>query len=314
MSTYMITGGTGFIGKMLAVKLLEDSDNNIILPVRSLEKAHGMYDSDNKITFVETDLEHMKADMFGDIDYIIHAAATTTSKIMVEKPVEVADGMVNGTKNVLEVAKEKKVKKMVYLSSMEAYGSVPDDGKRRSEEETGYISLTSPRSCYPLGKQMAELTCALYAKEYGVPVTIARLSQVFGKGVQATDTRVFMQFARACKERHDIVLKTTGMSYGNYTASEDAVAAILFILDKGEIGETYNVVNEANTMRIREMAELVCELADGEIQLKIEADPNNSYAADTGLQLSGEKLRNLGYTPTKHIRDMYRDLLDILAE
>ena len=314
MDTYMITGGTGFIGHMIADELLKEADVKVVLPVRNMEKAKGIYGDNDRITFVDTDLEHMSSSKFDmDIDFIIHTAATTTSKIMVEKPVEVADGMVNGTRNVLEVAKDKKVKKMVYLSSMEAFGSVPDDGKRRSEEETGYISLTSPRSCYPLGKQMAELMCALYVKEYQVPVTVARLSQVFGKGVQATDTRVFMQFARAAKEKNDIVLKTPGMSYGNYTATEDAVSAILFLIKNGENGETYNIVNEANTMRIRDMAKLVCdESAGGQIQVRIETDPNNAYAADTGLQMSGKKLKELGFAPTKTLKDMYMDLMEIL--
>ena len=316
MKTYLITGATGFLGGLLTKKILQDIDNQVILPVRNLDKAKKIFDSNERIHLIESDVEHLDSLHFDiNIDYIIHAAATTTSKIMIEKPVEVCTAIVDGTRNVLEIAKKHKIKSMVYLSSMEAYGSVPDDGTRRTESETGYISLTSTRSCYPLGKQMAELLCTCYAKEYGTPVTIARLSQVFGQGVSPDDTRVFMQFAKAAKYKKDIVLKTKGLSYGNYTASEDAVEAILYILRKGKPGETYNVVNESNTMRIREMAEFVCkEIAGGDIDLIIDEDLSNAYAADTGLKLSGKKLSKLGYTPTKDIKEMYYDLLDILDD
>ena len=318
MASYFITGATGFIGHLIVEKLLkEEADAKIFALVRSREKALQMYAGENdRLVFVESDLEHLSSKLVSDsIDYMIHCAAVTTSKVMIEKPVEVADGIILGTKNVLEMAREKKVKSLVFLSSMEAYGDVPDTGARRKEHEVGVTSLTSPRSCYPLGKKMAELYCYLYATEYGVPVKVARLAQVFGLGLLPGENRVFMQFAKSARDKKDIVLKTAGMSLGNYCESMDAVNGILTILHKGQNGETYNVVNEENTMRIRDMAELVAkEIAGGEIQLVFDiADPSTTgYAADTGLRMSGEKLRALGWTAEKSMKDMYEEILSEL--
>lgn len=98
-------------------------------------------------------------------------------------PVETENSIVMGTHNILELARQRKIKSMVYLSSMEVYRMVPDIGRPRREEEIGDIQLDNARSCYLLGKRMTEHYCYIYAQEYGIPVKIARLAQTFGTGV-----------------------------------------------------------------------------------------------------------------------------------
>ncbi len=222
-----------------------------------------------------------------------------------------------GTKAILELARKKQVKSMVYLSSMEVYGRMKDTDGLISEDQLGNIDLKEPRSCYPLGKRMAEHYCYIYCYEHKIPVKIARLAQTFGKGVRLADSRVYMQFAHAVHESRDIVLKTRGMSMGNYCALDDAVEGILTILHKGKNGEAYNVVNESNTMRIGEMAKLVAEkVAKGRIGVRVEGEDavKNGYAPDTDLRLSGRKLRELGWEPKKGLEDMYREVLEAIKE
>lgn len=315
-STFLVTGGTGFIGHLLADKILTEYENiKIILPVRDMQKAVSMYSEydNSKLEFVNVSVEDMcLRDFEYSVDYIIHCASATKSAEMVKKPVEVANGIVLGTQNILEFARIKKVKTMVYISSMEVYGLVEDTGVPRLEEQLGSIDLTSARSCYSMGKRMAEHYCHIYHQEYGVPVKIARLAQTFGTGVLPWDNRVFVQFAKAAIENKDIVLRTSGMSMGNYCASEDVVNAIFTIFDKGHDGEVYNVVNEGNTMRIREMAQLVADkIAEGRIKVTFETENSAQYgyAPETGLRLSSDKLRGLGWKPTKNLEDMYRNLI-----
>ena len=320
---YLITGATGLIGKILIEELIkraEESHLTLILPVRDESRARETFrdfmgKGQLNFIFVECDLIHMTPDRFPlgvKVQRLIHCAAPTISSYMISNPVETADSIVIGTKRALELARYYQVESMVYLSSMEVYGVVEDRGTLRGEEELGELDLTSARSCYPLGKRMAEHYCHIYRKEYGVPVKIARLSQVFGKGVRSEDNRVFMQFARAAVEKKDIILRTKGESYGNYCETEDAVRAILTILEKGVDGEIYNVVNEASTVTIYEMAVMVAEkLADGMIQVKIEEEDNGitGYAPKTGLRMSAGKLRGLGWEPTKTLLEMYGDVV-----
>lgn len=321
---YLITGSTGLIGKALIKILIERAYGDrvtLVLPVRDEARARDLLGDFIKIQnvnfiFVQCSLEQMTRDRFDlgfAIDGLIHCAAPTASLYMISNPVETADAIVLGTKHVLELARHLNVKSMVYLSSMEAYGVVADDGRLRQEEELGSIDLTSARSCYPLGKRVAEHYCHIYMQEYGVPVKIARLSQVFGKGVRPEDNRVFMQFARAAIEQKDIVLRTKGQSLGNYCATEDAVEAILLILEKGQDGQVYNVANEENTVSIYEMASLVAsKVAGGRICVRIEEESNEKtgYAPKTGLRMSAEKIRGLGWKPKKGMDKMYEDVIE----
>lgn len=323
---YLITGVTGYIGSLLVKRLIEQPEYasgmiRIIGVVRSVDKAVKMFaESDcTYVTFVEADIsnaETLMKQVKEPVDYIIHCAAVTTSAYMISNPVETADGIVLGTKNLLDFARYKTVKGFIYLSSMEVYGNVTDIGRNRCEEELGEILLESPRSCYSLGKRMAEHYCHIYHKEYSVPIKIARLAQTFGVGVRPEDNRVYMQFARAAYEKRDIVLKTQGFSVGNYCASDDVVNAIFVIMQKGVDGETYNVVNEENTMCIRDMAQLVArEIANGEIVVKVRTEDlaKTGYAPDTELRMSSEKLKELGWRPTKNLVQMYRDVLCALG-
>ncbi len=322
MINYLLTGGTGLIGGEILKEILQSEEYTnrnirIIVLIRSVAKFQEMYrdfDCTNVILYEGDVRENRISDLLlsESIDYIIHCAAPTASSYMISNPVETVDSIILGTRNILELARLKKIKSMVYLSSMEVYGKVEDIGRTRREQELGEVKLDSVRSCYPMGKRMAEHYCYIYSQEYSVPVKIARLAQTFGTGVKMEDNRVYMQFARAAIEKKDIVLKTKGLSMGNYCATEDVVNAIMTILEKGTNGEVYNVVNESNTMRIRDMAQLVAEkLSENQIKVKIEREDSQKtgYAPDTSLRLSGEKLRLLGWKATKNLEEMYGDVI-----
>lgn len=310
----LITGATGYIGSML-VKHIKglDGDNKIIAAVRDRKKAENMLP--RGVDIVQADLsdaaEMGKLEL--ECDYIIHCASVTNSAEMISRPAETIKSIVNTAQNVLELAAKSSVKSMVNLSSMEVYGKIEcRDGQRISEEELGSIDIYNVRSCYPLGKRMVENVCYSYFKEYGVPVKTARLAQTFGRGVPSSDNRVFMQFARAVKENQDIILHTMGNSMGNYCGIDDALSGIMAILHHGADGEAYNVVNEDNTMTIRQMAVLVAtEVADGKINVRFDIPESNiyGYAAETGLRMSGRKLTGLGWKPSQDLLHMYRDVI-----
>lgn len=325
--TYLITGVTGYIGSQVVRKMMDNKEFqngtiNLILHCRDKEKYSKIYhDVDSRQVYpIYSDIKYIDccvAEVKGQgcvdkIDYIIHCASNTTSAIMVSNPVETIDGIVVGTKTVLELAKEEKVESMVYLSSMEVYGDIscsPDN--RATEDMLGNIDILKPRSSYPLGKRMAEGYCVAYANEYNVPVKIVRLAQTFGKGILPNENRSFAQFVRAAAEGRDIVLKTEGKSIGNSVAIDDALDAIFFLLKNGENGQAYNVVNEENTMSIKEMAELVARIIGKDkvkVVIDIEDKSKTGYAADTGLYMSGEKMRRLGWEAKKGIEEMIDDV------
>lgn len=322
-STVLITGSTGLVGMFIAKSMLymnrtSDAGIRLILPVRNREKAAKVYENEDlsNVRFIYGDITE-KLDIDEKIDHIIHCASVTTSKIMVTNPVETIHTAYEGTRLMLELASEKNVRSMVYVSSMEVYGSTKEEDNPITEEKLGYIDVHNVRSSYSEGKRICELLCASYADEYKVPVKIARLAQTFGAGVPSSDTRVFAQFARCFINKEDIVLHTRGGSVGNYCYTADVVRGILCILTKGVNGEAYNVVNENTSMMIREVASMIADdMCAGQIKVVYDIPESNTfgYAPETKMRLSSSKLNDLGWKASYDLPDMYRRMISYWSE
>ncbi len=316
----LVTGATGLVGSQLVKALacrnrLSNSNIRILACVRNVEKAKIIFaelENRPELQFVVADLSK-EISVDGDVDFIIHTASATASKEFVTRPVEVIGTTLQGTTNVLELARVKNSAGVVYLSSMEAFGVVPPSDRRASEKDLGMVDLTNPRSCYPEGKRMAECLCTAYASEYNVPVKVARLSQTFGSGITYSEGRVFAQFAKAAIEGTDIVLHTRGLSWGNYCYTRDTIEALLLLLVRGNQGEAYTIANEDSNVRIKDMAQMVAEkIAGGKIKVVFdipESAMTYGYAPDTELHLSSAKMQALGWKPTVSLEETYRRMM-----
>lgn len=316
-TTFLITGATGLIGSTLIRCLVAlDKGVRVLAPVRNLKKAHDMFGSGYKdVDFIECDLMHYDYNQLGDVDYIVHCAAPTASRFFVENPVETVDSILNGTKRILDYARGRRsVKGIVYLSSLEVYGTILDGGKPITEDVQGYIDPLNVRSSYPVAKRAAENMCVAYAGEYGVPVKIARLTQTTGAGIDRNDNRIIAQFARLAAGGEDIVLHTTGESARPYCYTTDSISAILYILLKGKDSEAYNVANEDTYISARGMAEYLKENFNPAINVHVELGDDYGYAPPTKLRLSSAKLRALGWKPQYGLKDIFSNLIGYLKE
>lgn len=320
---FFITGATGLIGSLLVKFLLyannqQDLNITVYAMIRNQDKANKIfvnYLNDQHLKFVVAHLGENDLTLDAPIDYIIHPAAVTQSKLMVLDPVGTIKTAVNGTEEILRFAVDHKVKSMVYVSSMEVYGQFNSEAKV-TEKDLGFVDLTSARSCYPESKRMCELLCTAYADEYDLNVKIARLAQTFGAGILPTENRVFAQFARSVMCSEDIILHTEGKSEGNYVYTADAVKALLFLLFNGETKQAYNVSNENNHMTIRQMAEMVVRKfgQNGEQVVVDIPKENMGYAPDTHMWLDNTKLCSLGWKPTKNMVQSYKSLIDWMKQ
>ena len=308
-----VTGATGLVGSMLVRTLCAAPVKiTVIAHVRNEQKARAMFGGLPVVYCVGDVTAPVEYD--GAVDHILHTASVTASKTFVTQPVETLTTAIEGTRNLLEFARQKKVRSMVYVSSMEAYGITNPDLPRVTENDLGYIDILSVRSSYSEGKRICECLCAAYASEYGVPVKIARLAQTFGAGVSVSDGRVFAQFTKSCLAGTDIVLHTEGRSMGNYCYTADAVRGLLIIALKGETSNAYTVVNPATSMPIREVAQLVSDtLTDGRTKIIFDIPESSltyGYAPDVSMKLSGDKLMALGWQPEVDLPEMFRRLAD----
>ncbi len=313
MNSVLITGATGLIGRAL-VQHLSSLGTRIYACCRSSEKFKAYFHGNDNIIPVYGDICSLDINNL-DSEYIIHAASTTTSKDFVDKPVETIRTAVGGTLNILDQCKDKKLKGFVYISSMEAFGITPTDDRVIHENDLGYIDVMSTRSSYPESKRMCENLCVSYAAEYGVPAKVIRLAQTVGPGVSYTDNRVTVQFARSVIEGKDIVLKTEGKTKRPILYIDDAVSAILTVLETGKPGECYTAANPDTFCTIRETAEaIIHEIAQDKIKLVFDLDPNAGYAPDICLNLNADKLKALGWEPKVGLVEAYRRLIESLKK
>ena len=147
---FLIVGGKGFIGTYF-VKVLSRINKSLKKPMKITvidnlitAKDKDPYQDPN-ITFLEKDIskEIQYAD---DLDYIIHAASIASPPYYRKHPLETIDVNYQGTRNLLELSKEKKVSGILYLSSSEIYGD--PDIIPTPESYQGNVSCTGPRACY----------------------------------------------------------------------------------------------------------------------------------------------------------------------
>jgi len=311
---FLITGATGLIGSSLVHCLLAiDRNVHIVAPVRNKEKAERLFkDNLGQLELIECPLTTYNENIIGKVDYIVHCAAPTASRFFVEKPVETFDFILNSSQALLEYARKNPVKSFVYLSSLEVYGEILDDSEMINEQVQGYLDPMSVRSSYPMAKRAVENLCCLYAAEYRVPAKVARLTQTTGAGIARDDNRVIAQFARLAAQGQDIVLHTTGESARPYCYLMDCISAILFILLKGNSGESYNVANEETYISARGMAEYLKQHFNPSIQIRVELNGSMGYAPATKQRLSSQKLRNLGWEPEYPLHRIFERLIAYL--
>jgi len=318
--TVLVSGATGLIGGGLTNALLAYGKTTanpprVVAMVRNIPKAQQMFAAQlaDCPTLQLLRWESGETPQWeGPADYILHCASQTSSKGFIEEPVQTIRTAYEGTEALLRFAAEKKVSGFLFLSTMEVYGTPQTDDKV-GEDHIGLIDPLTVRNCYPESKRLCECLCAAYAKQYGVPAFVARLTQTFGPGVQPQDQRVFAEFARCVMQERDIVLHTKGETKRNYLYTADGIRALLLILLRGASGQAYNVANEDTYCSIYEMATLVAQrVAEGRIAVRCEIAEDAAkfgYAPVLRMNLDTQKLRALGWRPQTGLEDMFRRMI-----
>lgn len=314
--TILITGATGSIGSLLIRSLLfADKKSKLNLKViglvRNMQRAKIFFDDLVKNKHFKLVLNDVtKKIKYNDkVDYIIHCANNTSSRSFVETPVETMEIAFCGTKNVLEFAKIKKVKSIVYLSSMEIYGHIKNTEPSQKESDLGHLELLNVRNSYPVSKRAAETLCYSYYKEKNVPVKIARLAQTIGANIDYNDSRVYAQFARSIVEKKDIILNTTGNTIRSYCYITDVITGIFLLLQRGKNGTAYNIANEDAIFKIRDIAEMLTNKYPNS-KLVFDIVDTNIFPKETVWALNTERIKSMGWKPAISLEKMFTNLIN----
>ena len=308
--TFLITGCNGLIGSALIKWLLfENATHNancrIYASTRNPQIKPSYLQSDDNVIMCQFGTEYQTIGS-EKIDYIVHSAAPTERKYFITKPVETLRVIVDETEKMLDFAKEKNAK-MVYLSSVEAYG-LPNTEIPIKEDYVGAVDSLDIRNGYPMGKKAAEFLCFAMSKEYGVDVCIVRLSTVQGLFQSYDEQRIFNEILRCVLEGKNLVMKSDGLSKKSIVYSLDAVSGLLIALFRGNAGEAYNITNPATYMTMRNLASFVFDKFNPSLHVvyDIEDTSKTGYLPHLSFTQDITKIEKLGWKPIADIEHIYK--------
>ena len=298
----LITGATGMICSTVVELLFwlnKESRANIQIVLagrdrKRMQQRFYIFKEGVDYSFLEYDAtnEFVSESVY---DYIIHGASPADPASFAKQPVETMFANLMGLKSLLDIAKEDKSTRLLYISSSEVYGK-KEESRPYLESDYGYVDILNPRSCYPSSKRAAETMCAAYHEEYGVDFVVVRPGHIYGPSITETDSRASAQFTRKAKAGENIVLKSAGTQLRSYTYTLDCASAILIVLLKGKCGEAYNISNPQSVVSIRELAECMAKTAGVGVVYENATDEElKSYNLMNNSSLDSTQLEDLGW-------------------
>lgn len=299
MSTTMVTGGLGYVGRHLVAHLAREGDR-----VVSLNRDFADSD-DPRVVCVQGELfdvprlvrtleEH-------GVERIVHTAAMSHPELSIDFPVATFAANVDGTVHLLEAARLAGVRRVVNFSSHCSYGHADAD----PIPEDAPLHPTTP---YGVTKVATELMGSVYRRLYGVEVVSLRVSEVYGPGNRMHT--VLTDMLRAALDGEPYALAEGGDHRVEYIHVEDAAAAGVAAARAERLGQdVYNITGDRQ-VTLSEAAGVVRALVPG---ASIEIGPGYIPTLDRqGRQDITAAARDLGYAPRWTLEDGVRAYADHL--
>jgi UDP-glucose 4-epimerase len=304
MSTYLVTGGAGFIGSHLAEELLRRGQRVRI--VDSFITGHRRnLDAIGDVELVEGDLADaaVAARAAAGVDYVLHQAAIPSVPRSVKDPVTSNRANIDASLNILVAAREAGVKRLVYAGSSSAYGDTPTLPKREDMP-------TNPLSPYALQKLVAEQYCQLFTKLYGFETVTIRYFNVFGprQDPGSPYSGVISLFSTALLEGRQPIIYGDGEQTRDFTYVANVVDGVLRACEApNAAGEVINVAT-GGRISLNELLRVMNRIC-GTSEKPIYRDLRAGDVRDSQADISKAKSL-LGYTPLVNLEDGLRQTLD----
>jgi len=313
--TVVLAGAKGFLGRYF-IEIFKKMNKNSSSPINVIgidnfisSGALGETYNDqigDWWTFHEINLASpMTSLQFIDsVDFVIHAAGIASPFYYRAQPLATLDVAINGSRALLELAREHKAR-YTFFSSSEIYGD-PDPNKVPIQEDyRGNVSTLGPRACYDESKRVGETLCYIYEQTYGVHTNIIRPFNIYGPGMQATDYRVMPNFASVIQQGNNLNVYGSGNQTRTFCYIEDAMVGFFKAIVNGLPGEAYNIGNDTPEITITDLAYLMTRL-DGKALKVIKTDYPETYPGDEPERrcpnLSKAK-SHLDYSPSVDLED-----------
>jgi len=294
MSRLLVTGGAGFIGSNFVHHVIAHTDHTVTvldkLTYAGNEASLAGLPED-RVRLVVGDIADAAVvdPLVGEADAVVHYAAESHNDNSLHDPRPFLDTNIIGTYTLLEAARRHDAR-FHHISTDEVYGDLELDDPARFTESTPY----NPSSPYSSTKAGSDLLVRAWVRSFGVRATISNCSNNYGpyQHVEKFIPRQITNVLRGVRPK----LYGTGENVRDWIHADDHSSAVLTILDKGEIGETY-LIGADGEKDNKSVVELI---------LQITGNPTDAYdlvtdrpGHDLRYAIDSTKLRTeLGWTPT----------------
>ena len=290
----LVTGGAGFIGSNFVHHVVDHTDHHVTV-LDALTYAGNRNSLAGigawRLRFVEGNITDaaLVDRLVAEADAVVHYAAESHNDNSLHNPRPFLDTNIIGTYTLLEAAR-RHVKRFHHISTDEVYGDLELNDPARFTEQTPY----NPSSPYSSTKAGSDLLVRAWVRSFGVRATISNCSNNYGpyQHVEKFIPRQITNVIRGIRPR----LYGAGENVRDWIHADDHSSAVLTILERGEIGQTY-LIGADGEKNNKDIVELILELMD---------EPKDAYdhvtdraGHDIRYAIDSTKLRTeLGWTPS----------------
>jgi 3,5-epimerase/4-reductase len=298
----LITGGCGFIGSNFINYIFEKQKYNIV----NLDSMYYCADENNVKEYIrKSDYYHFIKGNINDknlvhnllrdykITHIIHFAAQSHVDNSFSVPLQYTYDNVQGTHNLLEEVRQyNNIVRFIHVSTDEVYGESMLEADESHKTEQSVLCPTNP---YAASKAGAELIAQSYNHSFKMPIIITRGNNVYGENQYPE--KVIPRFIKLLKENKKVTIQGNGSVVRAFLHAHDTARAFEVILEKGVIGEIYNIgCDEGMEYTVLEVAKMLIKL----IKNTENYDEWIEYVADRPFNdkryyISNKKLKDLGW-------------------
>jgi dTDP-glucose 4,6-dehydratase len=304
MKNLLITGGCGFIGSNYINYIFKKYNDFNIINIDAMyycaceKNIEEEIRNSERYTLIKGNL--CSYDLVNHIinnykiEYVIHFAAQSHVQNSFDDALQYTKDNILGTHNLLEVVRRYgKIKKFIHVSTDEVYGEsmIEKDENKKTEE-----SILCPTNPYAATKASAELIAQSYYYSFNIPIIITRGNNVYGPNQYPE--KIIPKFIKLLLENNKVTIQGDGSNIRAFIHVYDVVKAFDIILEKGLIGEIYNIgSDDSEEYTVKNIAEILIK----KIKNTNNFDEYIEYITDRPFNdkryyISNEKIKNLGWS------------------
>ena len=313
----LVTGGTGFVGANIVKDLANNGHDVVSFDINGPDKLLQQFigEAASKITFIQGDIvDSASIQLLGQghqIDKIVHAAVYTVNRtaLEIERSRDVIAINLEGTANLLELARTQKVRRFVYVSSGAAYGTALPSDQTLNEE-----TPPAPDNLYGITKFSSEMITRRYGELHGLSTVSVRLSTPYGPMERVTGHRAVMSvfydwIGRAVSGTN---INSQDMAGGrDYIYISDIANGIRTVLDATSLPHNLYNITTGIWVTYQQILDAVVELSPETVFEVPPSRPADSVGEGYSRgPLSGHRLfEDLGWTPKFELKEGLADYI-----